>query len=101
VAAGDWSPFNTGLQLDVVLQSLIAGPVNLCARMGTRLGNGMTIFPGGVPLYRDGILIGAIGVSGDGVDQDEVVAAAGAKGFEPPAGIRVDTVLKGGAPYTK
>ncbi len=33
------------------------------------LPNGITIFPGGFPLYRNGQLIGAIGVSGDGVDQ--------------------------------
>jgi uncharacterized protein GlcG (DUF336 family) len=30
------------------------------------LPNGITIFPGGFPLYRNGVLIGAIGVSGDG-----------------------------------
>ena len=63
--------------------------------------HGLIEFPGGVPLYKGGKLVGGIGVSGDGVDQDEVVAVAGAKGFEPPAHIRVDTVLKGGAPYTK
>ena len=63
--------------------------------------HGLIEFPGGVPLYKGGKLVGAIGVSGDGVDQDELVAAAGAKGFEPPAHIRVDTVLKGAAPYTK
>ena len=32
------------------------------------LPNGITIFPGGFPLYRNGVLIGAIGISGDGVD---------------------------------
>ncbi len=63
--------------------------------------HGLIEFPGGVPLYKGGKLVGGIGVSGDGVDQDEVVAVAGAKGFEPPAAIRVDTVLKGAAPYTK
>jgi uncharacterized protein GlcG (DUF336 family) len=63
--------------------------------------NGIIEFPGGVPLYKNGRLVGAIGVSGDGVDQDESVAAAGVKGFEPPEGLRVDTVLKGAAPYLK
>ena len=38
--------------------------------------HGIIEFPGGVPLYRDGKLIGAIGVSGDGVEQDENVAEA-------------------------
>jgi uncharacterized protein GlcG (DUF336 family) len=62
---------------------------------------GLIEFPGGVPLYKDGKLVGAIGVSGDGVEQDEHVAAAGAKGFEAPEPIRIDTVTKGGVPFTK
>ena len=62
---------------------------------------GLIEFPGGVPLYKGSELIGAVGVSGDGVEQDEHVAAAGAKGFEPPAAIRIDTVTKNGVPYTK
>jgi uncharacterized protein GlcG (DUF336 family) len=42
-----------------------------------RLANGLQIFPGSVPIYRGGTLIGAIGVSGDGVDQDDMVAFLG------------------------
>lgn len=49
--------------------------------------NGIISFPGGVPLYKDGALVGGIGVSGDGVDQDQQVALAGAVGFEPGAGV--------------
>lgn len=45
--------------------------------------NGIITFPGGVPLYKDGVLVGAVGVSGDGVDQDEQVALSAAEGFEP------------------
>jgi uncharacterized protein GlcG (DUF336 family) len=63
--------------------------------------DGLIEFPGGVPLYHNGELVGGIGVSGDGVDQDEHVAVAGAKGFEAPKAIRVDTVTNNGAPYTK
>ena len=62
---------------------------------------GLIEFPGGVPLYHDGKLVGAIGVSGDGVEQDENVAEAGAKGYEAPKAIRVDTVTNNGVPYTK
>jgi uncharacterized protein GlcG (DUF336 family) len=62
---------------------------------------GLIEFPGGVPLYKDGKLIGAVGVSGDGVEEDENVAEAGAKGYEAPKAIRVDTVTNGGVPYTK
>lgn len=62
---------------------------------------GLIEFPGGLPLYKDGVLVGGIGVSGDGVDEDEAVALAGAKGFEPPEGIRADKVTGGAAPYVK
>jgi len=49
--------------------------------------NGIITFPGGIPLYKNGELVGGIGVSGDGVDQDEQVAFAGAAGFPPGAGV--------------
>ena len=63
--------------------------------------DGLIEFPGGIPLYKGGKLAGGIGVSGDGVEQDENVAEAGAKGFEPPKAIRVDTVLGAEGYYTK
>jgi uncharacterized protein GlcG (DUF336 family) len=68
-----------------------------------KLPNGITIFPGGFPLYRNGVLIGAIGVSGDGVDQDDLVAASGAAKFAPPAKIRADSQTVKGIrlPYAK
>ncbi len=66
-------------------------------------GNGITIFPGGLPLYRNGALVGAIGISGDGVDQDEIVAESGSTGFEAPDAIRSDQITFRGArlPYFK
>jgi uncharacterized protein GlcG (DUF336 family) len=65
--------------------------------------NGITIFPGGFPLYRNGVLIGAIGVSGDGIDQDDLIAAAGTVGFVAPLAIRADQQQYQGArlPYAK
>jgi len=63
--------------------------------------HGIIEFPGGLPLYREGKLVGGIGVSGDGVEEDENVAEGGAKGFEPPAAIRIDKVTNGAVPYTK
>lgn len=63
--------------------------------------DGIIEFPGGVPLYKQGKLAGSIGVSGDGVEEDENVAELGAKGFEPPEAIRIDTVTNGAVPYTK
>lgn len=52
--------------------------------------SGITWFPGSVPLYKNGRLVGGLGVSGDGVEQDDLVSAAGAVGFEPANEIRVD-----------
>jgi uncharacterized protein GlcG (DUF336 family) len=37
----------------------------------------LIIFPGGIPLQKDGEIVGAIGVSGGAVEQDHVVAEAG------------------------
>jgi uncharacterized protein GlcG (DUF336 family) len=39
------------------------------------------IFAGGIPLERDGKVVGAIGVSGGSGEQDHSVAVAGAAGF--------------------
>ena len=71
--------------------------------MNPNLPNGITIFPGGFPLYRNGVLIGAIGVSGDGIDQDDIIAASGASLFPPPDAIRADRMQYRGArlPYAK
>jgi uncharacterized protein GlcG (DUF336 family) len=61
---------------------------------------GIIEFPGGLPLYKGGRLVGAIGVSGDGVEEDENVAEAGAKGFEPVDAIRIDRATSNAVPYT-
>ena len=68
-----------------------------------RFRNGITIFPGGFPLYRNGQLIGSIGISGDGVDQDDIVGAAGTHDFLAPINIRADQFAYLGArlPYAK
>ncbi|MDF1629859.1 MAG: heme-binding protein [Alcanivoracaceae bacterium] len=91
--AGEWSPFSTGLQLDLVYNQLIghvafaaglaAGDVSTGCSTISRvtpggnadpLANGMQVFPGSVPVYRGSTLVGAIGVSGDGVDQDDMIS---------------------------
>ncbi|MCB1553969.1 MAG: heme-binding protein [Xanthomonadales bacterium] len=58
-----------------------------------RLANGIQIFPGSVPIYRGEQLIGAIGVSGDGVDQDDMISFLGVHN----AGVRLGSGL-GNAP---
>ena len=43
---------------------------------------GLITFPGGIPLIVDGVVVGAIGVSGSTVDNDHAVASAGAATLE-------------------
>jgi uncharacterized protein GlcG (DUF336 family) len=104
-AIGSWSPFNVGLQLDLVQTNFLAalsGPVASCTSIPA-LANGIQIFAGSVPLYKNGVLVGAIGISGDGIDQDDLIAAAGANSFAPPAAIRSDQIFVRGVrlPFLK
>jgi uncharacterized protein GlcG (DUF336 family) len=68
--------------------------------------NGVIFFPGGVPIYANGVLIGGLGVSGEGVDQDDVIpgAAVEAAGLQVPPNIpRADDIFVNGVrlPYLK
>ena len=104
-AIADWSPFNVGFQLDLVKTNFLAtvgGAAVPCTSIPS-LPNGIQIFPGSVPLYKNGVLVGAIGISGDGVDQDDLIAAAGANGFSPPPSIRADQIFVRGVrlPFLK
>ena len=115
--AGLWSVFNTGLQVDMIFAALAAPVLSPGSRpsgcaggaLGNRARNGIQIFAGGVPLYRGTTLIGAIGVSGDGIDQDDMVAFYGASrrgldyaghsgvgdaqlGFNAPVEMRIDNL---------
>jgi uncharacterized protein GlcG (DUF336 family) len=98
--AGEWSVFSTGLQLDLVMNGIIqhigftaglpgftgdAPPNCVGVELGEglsqapsgNLANGMQIFPGSVPIYRGDTLVGGIGVSGDGIDQDDMISFLG------------------------
>lgn len=91
----EWSPFNVGLQLDLIKANLIAtlgGSPVPCSSI-PNLPNGLQIFAGSVPLYKNGVLVGAIGISGDGIDQDDLISAAGGNGFSPAPAIRADQVF--------
>jgi uncharacterized protein GlcG (DUF336 family) len=65
--------------------------------------SGIVFFPGSAGLFRNGSLVGGLGVSGDGVDQDDYVTNGGTAGFEAPANIRADQVIDQGVrlPYFK
>ncbi len=106
-----WSPFSTGLQSALILQNLVqvlgGGDPRQCTFLPNtpggqnRLANGIQIFPGAVPVYRGNVLVGAIGVSGDGIDQDDMISFLGTSNAGlrlggsiglPPASIRSDQV---------
>jgi uncharacterized protein GlcG (DUF336 family) len=55
--------------------------------------SGVVFFPGSAPLYKGNQLVGGLGVSGDGVEQDDYVTAGGAAGFEAPDNVRADQVF--------
>jgi uncharacterized protein GlcG (DUF336 family) len=65
--------------------------------------NGVVFFPGSMPLFVNGKMVGGLGISGDGVDQDDWAAAGGADGFQAPANIRADQIIIRGVrlPYQK
>jgi uncharacterized protein GlcG (DUF336 family) len=55
--------------------------------------SGIVFFPGSEPLFINGVMVGGLGVSGDGVDQDDFVTAGGGVGFEAPPSIRADQII--------
>jgi uncharacterized protein GlcG (DUF336 family) len=65
--------------------------------------SGIVFFPGSAGLYRNGALVGGLGVSGDGVDEDDYVTNGGTAGFQAPTSIRADQVTDQGVrlPYFK
>jgi len=108
----NFSPFNTGLQLALVKPALVRLLTGGTPPSGDRfncspipnditVGAGLMIFAGGVPLFKNGVLSGAIGISGDGIEEDEFVASNGAFGFDAPAAIRSDNFMVQGVrlPY--
>lgn len=93
-----WSPFSVGLQLELVKDAVVANlgraPVAPCAAGLPAGANGIQIFPGSVPIYRGNTLVGAIGVSGDGVDQDDMIAFLGVAN----AGLALNTGIANAPP---
>jgi uncharacterized protein GlcG (DUF336 family) len=117
-----WSIFSTGLQSALILTNLgqhlafatgaaASDTPQRCTFLPdaapgqNRLQNGLQIFPGGVPIYRAGKLVGGIGVSGDGIDQDDMTAFLGVANASSRVGvgnadtaIRADQLVVGPAP---
>jgi len=117
----NWSVFSTGLQLDLVAADIVNGiltgaqPAAGCAHTGlggaaelptvsggkTQLADGLQIFSGGTPIYRGSTLVGALGVSGDGIQQDSLISFLGIQNGpstlnNAPASIRADQLAPQG-----
>ncbi|QOT74093.1 heme-binding protein [Sphingobium fuliginis] len=112
-----FNPFSTGLQSALVVGDLAAhlafvtgasatDAPQRCSAVPTvsdrnRVQNGIQIFPGSVPIYRGNVLVGAIGVSGDGIDQDDMISFLGLHNAglrmggvgNAPAAIRADRIV--------
>ena len=118
VPIANWSPFSTGLQSAIVLTNLSQHLAYVTGASATdtpqrctfiqdaapgqnRLQNGEQIFSGGVPIYRGNTLVGAIGTSGDGIDQDDMISFLGLYNggqnvntvAEAPTAIRSDQIV--------
>jgi uncharacterized protein GlcG (DUF336 family) len=89
-----WSPFSTGLQSALILTNVAqhlsyvtgASATDTAARCTfipdaatgqNRLQNGIQIFAGSFPIYRGNVLVGAVGASGDGTSQDDMISFLG------------------------
>jgi uncharacterized protein GlcG (DUF336 family) len=126
-----WSVFSTGIQEDIsnngILQHVLfaVGALPADAGLGcagvqagpgvaftqtqpgvVRVGGGIQIFAGSVPIYNGRTLVGAVGISGDGIDQDDMVAFLGLhragqvlnNGIgNAPQDLRVDALLTEGS----
>ena len=115
-----WSPLSTGLQSALIIGNIgqhlnfvtgvsatdtpaVCTALPQVAPGQNRLQNGLQIFPGGVPIYRGGRVVGGIGVSGDGIDQDDMIAFLGTHNGGLRVGgvgnaatsIRADTLIVG------
>ncbi|OYY76263.1 MAG: hypothetical protein B7Y43_15945 [Sphingomonas sp. 28-62-20] len=113
-----FNPLSTGLQSALVLTNLgqhlgfVTGALSTdtparctfipdAAPGQNRLQNGLQIFPGAMPIYRGTRMIGAIGISGDGIDQDDMISFLGLHnagvrlgGFgNAPISMRADQIL--------
>ncbi|WP_068875646.1 MULTISPECIES: heme-binding protein [unclassified Phenylobacterium] len=115
-----WSPLSTGLQSALIIGNIGQHLTYVSGASATdtpqrctflpdvapgqnRLQNGLQIFSGSVPIYRGNRLVGSIGVSGDGIDQDDMISFLGAHNGglrvggigNAPAAIRADNLLVG------
>jgi uncharacterized protein GlcG (DUF336 family) len=109
----EFNPFSTGLQSALIDRNvrdhvgfILGAPADTPAQCSQnsnpgRIANGIQIFPGSVPIYRGNQLVGGIGVSGDGIDQDDMISFLGLHNAgirlggigNAPTAVRADRIL--------
>jgi len=107
----DNSAFNTGLQLDLVLNGIVGAlgpylmtgvvppkglgcaPAALSTPLAPGPANGLQVRQASVPLYKNGKLVGGVGCSGDGDQQEDIVTGFASAGFDADPAIRSDRVF--------
>ncbi len=62
----------------------VARPCSQGSQLANPNQNGVTFFAGATPLVKNGALVGGLGVSGDGIEQDDYVTFLGAGDLLPP-----------------
>jgi uncharacterized protein GlcG (DUF336 family) len=97
------SAFNTGLQLDVVLPGILSSlgaflasntiVGGTCTPGFPAAANGFQVRQASVPLYKNGRLVGGVGCSGDGGEQEDIVVGYASAGFEAEPAKRSDRVF--------
>jgi uncharacterized protein GlcG (DUF336 family) len=75
----------------------VAKPCSQGSQAANENQNGVTFFAGATPLVVNGKLVGGLGVSGDGIEQDDYVTYLGAGPFLPPTDKWADQIKVKGA----
>ena len=75
----------------------VTRPCSQGSQLANKNQNGVTFFAGATPLVKGGVLVGGLGVSGDGIEQDDYVTYIGAGEFLPPTDDWADTIKIDGA----
>jgi uncharacterized protein GlcG (DUF336 family) len=81
-----------------LFQNDVANPCTEGAATPSKFRSGIVFFPGAVPLYKNGVMVAGLGISGDGVDQDDFATVGGALGYYAPDSMRADQFKVGRNP---
>jgi uncharacterized protein GlcG (DUF336 family) len=90
-------PVGAGPWYSTLFLPNIAKPCSQGSQAANNNQNGITFFGGATPLVQNGKLVGGLGVSGDGIEQDDYVTYLGAGDLLPPTDQWADQLFINGA----